>query len=90
MKKTGESDVATCPSCDTKIRFEEPPHLGQTLDCPECGNTLEVVRRNPLELDWVFDLDDSNDDEDDEAFFDDDDDDDDWFDDDDENDDGKW
>lgn len=83
MKKSDESTVATCPSCDTKIRFEEPPHLGQTLDCPECGNTLEVVRRNPLELDWVFDSDDS--DEDDDDFFNEDDDDEDWLDDEEDN-----
>lgn len=68
--------VAICPECDTKIRFDVLPHLGEFVNCPECDTMLEVVQRSPLKLDWAFE-----DPFDDEDEYDDYDDDDEWFDD---------
>jgi alpha-aminoadipate/glutamate carrier protein LysW len=45
---------AKCPDCQTTIRFDEVPGLGSLVTCPECGAELEVVRKNPLELDWAY------------------------------------
>ena len=46
---------AYCPSCNTRITFEEAPCRGQQLGCPECREQLEVVTLLPLKLDWAFD-----------------------------------
>ncbi|RMG95201.1 MAG: hypothetical protein D6706_12645 [Chloroflexi bacterium] len=45
--------VATCPACDTRIRFRKHPRRGQFVTCPECESVLEVVHVSPLELDWA-------------------------------------
>lgn len=46
--------ISTCPDCNSEIRFRKAPHLGQLVTCHNCQTSLEVVRRNPLELDWAF------------------------------------
>jgi lysine biosynthesis protein LysW len=52
--KSEKTVSARCPECDCRIYFEQAPDLGQTIACPECGTSLEVVKTMPLELDWVF------------------------------------
>lgn len=47
--------ISACPDCNAEIRFRKSPHLGQLVTCYNCQTSLEVVRRNPLELDWAFD-----------------------------------
>ena len=71
--------ITACPDCNSGIRFRKAPHLGQLVTCHNCQTNLEVVRRDPLELDWAFD---DPFDEDDEDDFDD------WEDDEDEDEDG--
>lgn len=46
--------VAMCPSCDARIRISGDPDIGMRVTCPECGDLLEVVELNPIELDWVY------------------------------------
>ncbi len=46
--------VAMCPSCDARIRIGGDPDIGMRVTCPECGDLLEVVELNPIELDWVY------------------------------------
>lgn len=46
--------LGVCPSCDTNIRFRSKLYVGQMVTCPECGDMLEVVRLNPIKLDWAF------------------------------------
>jgi lysine biosynthesis protein LysW len=48
---------ALCPSCDENIRFSRVPKLGQKVTCPECGERLEVVYLDPIELDYEDDSD---------------------------------
>lgn len=75
--------ISTCPDCNSEIRFRKAPHLGQLITCHNCQTSLEVVRRNPLELDWAFeDPFDEDDDEDEYDDWDDDDEYDEWDDDD--------
>lgn len=45
---------AQCPNCDTKIRFQKQPLIGDMLDCYECREPLEVVSLFPIKLDWSY------------------------------------
>ncbi|MCA9979381.1 MAG: hypothetical protein KDD89_01050 [Anaerolineales bacterium] len=47
-------NIATCPECGADIRFRKVPYLHQTKTCPECNVELEVVNKNPIEVDVVF------------------------------------
>ena len=57
-------NYALCPSCDEKIRISGKPYIGLSVTCPSCGDDLEVVQVDPIELDWVFYDDDEDDDSD--------------------------
>jgi alpha-aminoadipate carrier protein LysW len=80
--------MVTCPVCDGDIDVdEEEVDEGDTLSCDECGASLKVLGKDPLELESADDLDDEDEDdlddddeedEDDEEEEDEDDEDDDW------------
>jgi len=38
--------TATCPECEFSFPAEELD-VGETLACPECGLTLQIVERTP-------------------------------------------
>ncbi len=46
--------IAFCPECDTRIRFQVEPRLGQLVTCRECGEISEVVKLDPIKLDWAY------------------------------------
>lgn len=55
MNQTVEIIVsAVCPACSVRVRFSKTLKLGQILTCPECENTLEVIRVSPLRLGWAY------------------------------------
>lgn len=55
MNQTVEIIVsAVCPACSVRVRFSKELKLGQILTCPECENTLEVIRVSPLRLGWAY------------------------------------
>lgn len=56
---------AVCPACDEEFMVRGNPTLGQRVECPECHAKLEVVYRNPLELDFANDEDEWEEDDDD-------------------------
>jgi alpha-aminoadipate carrier protein LysW len=67
--------MVTCPVCDGDIDVdEEEVDEGDTLSCDECGASLKVLGKDPLELESADeeeddddeDLDDDDDDEEDE------------------------
>lgn len=60
--------MATCPECEFEIDVDEyDVEKGDTLECDNCGVTLEVVGLGPIELEVLSDDDDDEDeDEDDE------------------------
>jgi alpha-aminoadipate carrier protein LysW len=80
--------MVTCPVCDGDIDVdEEEVDEGDTLSCDECGASLKVLGKDPLELESADEVDeddeddlddDDEDDEDDEEEEDEDDEDDDW------------
>lgn len=87
MSRNSIKVLGICPDCNSEIRFRKAPHLGQLVTCHNCETSLEVVRRDPLELDWAFqdpfedddeELDDEEDWDDEEDYDDDDYDDDDY------------
>ncbi len=54
MAKLANKRIGYCPDCGSEVRLRKAPHLGQIVNCGSCGTTLEVVSREPLELDWSF------------------------------------
>ncbi len=57
--------VADCVSCGAQINVGDKPSLGQQFKCSNCGDIMEVVWLNPVELDWPVDDDEYDDDDDD-------------------------
>lgn len=53
MATTKMDRAALCPECDAEVRFKSPPNRGQRITCHRCGAKLQVVARNPVELDWA-------------------------------------
>ena len=47
---------ADCPGCDGSIDFAQKLKIGQKLNCPLCGEKLEVFSADPLELDIEYDV----------------------------------
>ncbi|MEI6668321.1 MAG: hypothetical protein WCP29_09215 [Acidobacteriota bacterium] len=57
--------MATCPECEFEIDVDEyDVDKGDTLECDNCGTTLEVVSLSPIELEGVVDDDEDDEDED--------------------------
>ena len=49
MRSTKTSSTI-CPSYAVRIHFDKLPHLGDVIVCPECEETIEVVRLEPLKI----------------------------------------
>ena len=57
--------MASCPECEFEIDVDEyDVDKGDTLECDNCGTTLEVVGLSPIELDVVAEDEDEDDKED--------------------------
>ncbi len=48
--------VTACPICQGVIELINP-QLGVTVACPDCGEEWQVVKVQPLELGYAFDMD---------------------------------
>jgi lysine biosynthesis protein LysW len=49
--------VGFCPECDSDINFYSEAQMGQKVTCPSCGAYLKVIGLSPIELDWVYGMD---------------------------------
>jgi len=79
--------MVNCPMCDAVIDAEEEElDEGDELTCEECGASLTIVGKNPIEIEPTVEEDEDDEDEDE----DDDDDDEEEEEDDDEDEDDKW
>lgn len=58
--------VGFCPECDSDINFMNEAQMGQKVTCSTCGAYLKVIGLSPIELDWVYDIDEDYYDEDEE------------------------
>jgi alpha-aminoadipate carrier protein LysW len=57
--------MVTCPACDSSIDVEEEDvDEGETLSCDECGASLKVLSKDPLELESAEDVDEEDEDDD--------------------------
>jgi lysine biosynthesis protein LysW len=54
-------NFAICPSCDERIKIVGQAEVGLEVTCPSCGDVLEVVSLDPIELDWIYYDDDDDD-----------------------------
>ena len=46
--------TAKCPICEEKIEVGKKVRFLERLCCPTCEALLEVVKMDPLELDWIY------------------------------------
>jgi len=59
--------MAICPECEFEIDVDEyDVDRGDTLECDNCGVTLEIIGLNPIELEVASDDDEEEDEEDDD------------------------
>ena len=59
--------MAICPECEFEIDIDEyDVDKGDTLECDNCGTTLEVVGLNPIELEGVAEDEDEEEEEEDD------------------------
>jgi alpha-aminoadipate carrier protein LysW len=57
--------MATCPSCDADLDFDEfEVDEDEIISCGECNASLRVASTSPLELEVLDDEDDDDDDDD--------------------------
>jgi alpha-aminoadipate carrier protein LysW len=58
--------MAICPECEFEIDIDEyDVDRGDTLECDNCGVTLEIIGLNPIEFEVAADDDEDEDGEDD-------------------------
>lgn len=55
--------IAACPTCSHDIKLPGRPVIGTEITCPACGDELQVVGLEPVQLDWLFDFDEYDDDD---------------------------
>lgn len=44
-----------CPDCETEINVPENIHVGQILDCDNCGAEIEVKSTKPFDYELIED-----------------------------------
>ncbi len=47
--------TAICPECDGGVYVDEEIEQGEMITCDECGEDLEVVNLDPIELNTYID-----------------------------------
>jgi lysine biosynthesis protein LysW len=54
MIQSGKKRTGKCPSCGENIYLGDRARIGQVLNCCSCEDELEVIRLNPIILDWAY------------------------------------
>jgi hypothetical protein len=52
--KVTRKRTSRCPSCGEKISIGERAKIGQYLVCSICDEMVEIVRLDPIVLDWLY------------------------------------
>ena len=61
MKTRVKKSLSTyCPNCESTITFKKQPHRGKLVSCEACDEPFEVIRLNPIILDWLDESDDDD------------------------------
>jgi len=59
--------MAICPECEFEIDVDEyDVDRGDTIECDNCGVTLEIIGLNPIELEVASDDDEDEDEDEDD------------------------
>ncbi len=59
--------MSICPECEFEIDVDEyDVERGDTLDCDNCGVTLEIIGLNPIEFEVASDDDEDEDEKEDD------------------------
>jgi alpha-aminoadipate carrier protein LysW len=67
VRPVEEAVMAICPECEFEIDIDEyDVDRGDTLECDNCGVTLEIVGLNPIEFEVESDDEEDEEEEDDE------------------------
>jgi hypothetical protein len=47
--------MAICPACEAELLDDDYADMdvGDEVDCPECGELIEIINHTPLEFDLV-------------------------------------
>jgi len=49
-----EAGMAICPECEARLDLEQDEvEEGEVINCPECGQELEIVNTDPIEVERV-------------------------------------
>jgi alpha-aminoadipate carrier protein LysW len=51
MKMEVEMSSTYCPNCDTVLSVNNP-QMSAMIECRECGQELEIISIDPLEVDF--------------------------------------
>ena len=54
MTQSRKNGIAKCPSCGEKIFVGDRSWTGRLIKCKYCEDELEIIRLNPIVLDWAF------------------------------------
>ena len=45
---------AKCPDCGRSVELRADIRLREVVICPHCDADVEVISKDPLELDWAY------------------------------------
>ena len=54
VRKADLTAIAACPGCGDRLAFMGKVKLFQRVVCSNCGAELEVVKTEPVELEWTY------------------------------------
>ena len=54
MNHSGKKGMGKCPSCGEYIYLGDRARIGQFITCSSCEDELEIIRLNPIILDWAY------------------------------------
>ena len=54
MTQPRKKSMGKCPSCGEYIYLGDQARIGQFLTCSSCEDELEILRLNPVILDWSY------------------------------------
>ena len=54
MAKSRKRGMGKCPSCGEYIFVGDRPRIHQLITCRSCEDQLEIIRLDPIILDWSY------------------------------------
>ena len=54
MTQPRKKGFAKCPSCGEKFHVADRTWIGRLIKCKYCEEELEIIRIDPIVLDWAY------------------------------------